>query len=84
MTKAVKLFRALNNIIQMPKENKEQFTLLTQELLTKANGSADSEMAKVSKNGQTVPSILDNGTTTEPKEKVNSFILMEMCTKASG
>jgi hypothetical protein len=68
----------------MPKENKEQFTLLTQELLTKANGSADSETAKASKNGQTVPSTQDNGTTTEPKEKVNSFILTEMCTKASG
>jgi hypothetical protein len=68
----------------MPKENKDHLTLSTQELLTKANGSVDSETAKAFKNGQTVPSTQVNGTTTEPKDKVNSFILTEMCTKASG
>jgi len=71
-------------MIQMPKEKTDLFTLLTPELLTKVNGLEDSEMAKVCRNGQMVQSILDNGTTTEPKVKENSFILTETFTKASG
>jgi len=41
-------------------------------------------MVKEYKNGVTVLYILDNGTTTEPKAKVNLFILMEMYTKEHG
>ena len=36
------------------------------------------------KNGQMVLYILVNGITTELRAKVNSFILTEMCTKATG
>jgi len=80
----VKPSRAKNNMIQTPRENKDKFTLSTQELPTKANGSEDSEMDMVLRNGQMELFTLDNGTTTEPKEKENSFILTEMCTRATG
>ena len=82
--KVVKLFRAQKLMIQMPKENKEQSILSTQVLLTKVNGSVDSEMEMVRKNGQMELYILDNGTTTEPKVKENSFILTVMCMKVTG
>ena len=36
------------------------------------------------KNGQMVLYILVNGTTTELRAKVNSYILTEMCMKATG
>jgi hypothetical protein len=36
------------------------------------------------RNGQMELYIQDNGTTTVPKEKVNSFISMAMSTKATG
>ena len=71
-------------MIQMLRENKDQSILSTQELLMKVNGLEDLEMVMEHRNGQMVQFILDNGTTTEPKEKVNSSILMEMCMKVIG
>tara|TARA_B110000285_G_C15067344_1_gene585912 strand:+ start:523 stop:798 length:276 start_codon:yes stop_codon:yes gene_type:complete len=68
----------------MLKENKEVFILLTPERLMMDNGLVDLEMDMEHKNGQTVRYILVNGITTEPKAKVNSFILTEMCMKATG
>jgi len=71
-------------MIQILRENKDQLILSTQELLMKVNGLEDLEMVMEHRNGQMVPFILDNGTTTEPKEKVNSSILTEMCMKVIG
>ena len=49
-----------------------------------ANGSVDSEMGMVFKNGQMVPNTRVNGKTTELTEKENSYILTETYTMESG
>jgi hypothetical protein len=82
--KVVKLFRALKLMIQMYKENKDQFILLTQTQLMKENGLVALEMDMELKNGLTELFMLGNGITTELKVRENSFILTETSMKVTG
>jgi len=68
----------------MPKEKKETHTHSKQGPPMMVNGSADSEMDMVFKNGQMVLNMKVSGKITEPMVKENSYILMEISMMENG
>jgi len=71
-------------MIKIQKELKRKYILTKQDLPMKANGLMDLEMDMVFRNGKMVLFMKDSGVSDKHKVKANSYMLMEIYTRAIG